>query len=260
MTSNPAKASHHAAGNTRDRRRDDATGRQACEEAAAQADTARVAMVAFYADPAAAHRHLDLLLNNEAPMDRVSVLGRADASGDDPLGLYYASAGERMRGWGKLGAFWGGIFGLLGGAAGLFVLPGVGTVMAAGPLVGSLTGAAAGAGAGGVLMAGAGAGQQLAVAIHRLGIPESCLGDMQERLARGETLLMLIMDPDEAARWRPLLEATPSRDQAGAGAQTSDLTSDPAEQTAAAAAPLPGPVALWQLPFTGVADAIREQL
>jgi hypothetical protein len=29
-------------------------------------------------------------------MDRISVLGRADTSGDDPLGIYYSGVGGRM--------------------------------------------------------------------------------------------------------------------------------------------------------------------
>jgi hypothetical protein len=216
---------------------------QGCADASDHADTARIALIAFYADPDAAHRRLDHLSASEAPLDRISVLGRADSSGDDPLGIYHPGVGERMRGWGGVGALWGGIFGLLSGAAGIFVLPGFAPVVAAGPLVGSLTGAIAAAGAGGVLMAGAGAGQQLAVAIHRMGIPESCIGDMQDRLARGETMLMLILDPDEAARWRPLL-----------GAPSADAGEDAADQS------LPRPVALWALPFAGIADAVREQL
>jgi hypothetical protein len=32
------------------------------------------------------------------------MLGKASSSGDDPLGLYYDSAGERMKGWGEMGA------------------------------------------------------------------------------------------------------------------------------------------------------------
>ncbi|MCF7983495.1 MAG: hypothetical protein K9L70_03750 [Thiohalocapsa sp.] len=229
-------------------------GDRACADAAAGADTSRVALVAFYANADAAHRRLDLLITNEAPMDRISVLGRADTSGDDPLGIYYPGVGERVRGWGGLGALWGGIFGLLGGAAGFFMLPGIGPMIAAGPLVGSLTGAAAGAGAGagagGLLMAGAGAGQQLAVAIHRLGIPESCIDDMQERLGRGETLVMMILDQDEAQRWRALMEEPSS--------SVARREGEDEGQGGGEAAEVPQPVALWTLPFTGVIDAIRE--
>ncbi|MBK1632675.1 hypothetical protein CKO31_18385 [Thiohalocapsa halophila] len=224
--------------------RQSADAGDSCADAGAAAQTDRVALAAFYADAQAAHRRLDLLMNQEAPMDRISVLGRADASGDDPLGIYYSGVGERMRGWGGLGAFWGGIFGLLSGAAGLFVLPGVGAVAAAGPLVSSLVAGAAGAGAGGAVLAGAGAGQQLAVAIHRMGIPESCIDDMQQRLAKGETLVLMIMDPAEAERWRPLLE------EPKPGAATPDNGGEGLSQ----------PVAVWTLPFTGVVEAAREQV
>jgi len=223
--------------------------RQPCDAASEQQDSRRVALVAFYADADAAHRRLSLLMSRDAPMDRVSILGRLDASGDDPLGLYYPGPGERMRGWGRLGAVWGGIFGLLAGASGMFLLPGVGPVVAAGPLVASLTAGAAGAGAGGVLMAGAGAGAHLATAIHRLGIPADCLDDMHQRLAGGETLLMLLLDRDEAPRWRPLLEDAMPADMAPAAAS---------ESAAAAATPPDRPVALWELPFTGLAAGVRE--
>jgi hypothetical protein len=36
--------------------------------------------------------------------------------------------------WGKSGAFWGGLWGMLSGSA-LFVIPGIGPLLAAGPLV-----------------------------------------------------------------------------------------------------------------------------
>lgn len=39
-----------------------------------------------------------------------------------------------MKRWGKVGAFWGGFWGLLFGS-GLFLIPGVGPILVAGPLV-----------------------------------------------------------------------------------------------------------------------------
>jgi hypothetical protein len=68
--------------------RQSADAADSCADAGADAQTNRVALAAFYADAESAHRRLDLLMNREAPMDRISVLGRADASGDDPLGIY----------------------------------------------------------------------------------------------------------------------------------------------------------------------------
>ena len=49
-----------------------------------------------------------------------------------------------MKYWGKLGAFWGGLLGLLLGAA-FLVIPGIGPVVAAGSVVAWIVGALEGA-------------------------------------------------------------------------------------------------------------------
>ena len=191
--------------------------------------TDRLVLLAFHVDAEHAQRALDRLQQHDFPMDRVSVLGRASASGDDPLGVYYSGVGERMRGWGGLGAFWGGIWGLATGAAGMFLLPGIGPVVAAGPVVEALAGGAAGAGVGGAVMAGAGAAAELTVSLHQLGLPEDCLDAIRERLSRGEHLVMLIVQRAEASTWRPLLEDA-------------------------------GPEAMLELPYTGFREGVREML
>jgi hypothetical protein len=189
----------------------------------------RRVLVAFFEDGGGAEEALSNLVALDFPLDRLSVLGRASSSGDDPLGIYYSDAGERMRGWGGLGAFWGGIWGLLTGAAGLFLLPGLGPVVAAGPVVQALAGATAGAALGGTIMVGAGAAAQLSVAIHRMGIPDTCIDEMHERLERGEHMVMLILHEDEIYRWRPKIEDTE-------------------------------PNAFWDLPYTGLAEGVRQLL
>jgi hypothetical protein len=45
-----------------------------------------------------------------------------------------------MKYWGKMGAFWSGLWGLLAGAA-FLIIPGVGPVVAAGPVTGWIIGA-----------------------------------------------------------------------------------------------------------------------
>lgn len=52
----------------------------------------------------------------------------------------YYTTGDRMKSWGGIGAFWGGIWGLLIGA-GFFLIPGVGPVLVAGPFLAALVGA-----------------------------------------------------------------------------------------------------------------------
>lgn len=162
-------------------------------------------LVALFDQPRLAETALRRLVEADFPMDMVSVLGHGQSSGDDLLGLYYPNVGERMRGWGKAGALWGGLWGLLTGAAGMFLLPGVGPVLAAGPVVEAIAGALAGAGLTGGVMAGAAAVTQLAVALHRSGVPEAQLERLHQALVDGDTLVMLRTDAGNRERWTALL-------------------------------------------------------
>ncbi len=184
-------------------------------------------LLAFYHDHDRAESALRRLMDADFAPDRISLLGKASSSGDDPLGVYYSSAGERMKAWGGMGAFWGGLWGLLSGAAGFFLVPGVGAVAAAGPVVNAVTGAAAGAGVAGGAMVGGAALSQLGVAIHGMGVPEDTLEEVRRRLDQGQTLLMLITGAEEASHWHGFVE---------------DTDAD----------------ALWEFPYTGYTDAARQ--
>ena len=65
-------------------------------------------------------------------MKKLSVVGKDYHTEEHVVGYY--NAGDRMKHWGKLGAFWGGLWGLLFGAA-FFWVPGIGPVLIGGPLV-----------------------------------------------------------------------------------------------------------------------------
>jgi uncharacterized membrane protein len=65
-------------------------------------------------------------------MKKLSIVGREYHSEEHVVGYY--NAGDRMKYWGKLGAFWGGFWGLLFGSA-FFWVPGLGQILVAGPLV-----------------------------------------------------------------------------------------------------------------------------
>jgi hypothetical protein len=172
-------------------------------------NTRRHILLAFYGDEKKADKALRKTLEEDFPMDRISILGKAHASGDDPLGVYYPSIGERMKGWGKQGAFWGGLWGLLSGAAGMFLIPGFGPLIAAGPIVEALVGALGGAGIAGGAMAGAAAVSRLGMAVHRMGVPEQDIQEVQFLLGEGHYLLLLIVDHDrELTHWRERLTKT----------------------------------------------------
>ena len=65
-------------------------------------------------------------------MKKLSIIGKDYHTEENVVGYY--NTGDRMKYWGKLGAFWGGFWGILFGSA-FFWLPGIGTVLVAGPLV-----------------------------------------------------------------------------------------------------------------------------
>jgi hypothetical protein len=96
-------------------------------------------------------------------MTQFSLVGKGYHSEETPLGFY--TTGDRIKTWGGRGAFWGGIWGLLLAPA-VFVLPGIGLVGMAGPLVAALVSALEGAVVVGSLSA-------LGAALTQIGVPEN---------------------------------------------------------------------------------------
>jgi hypothetical protein len=164
-------------------------------------------LIAIYPDLDKAQSVVKRLVDLDYQMDLISVLGRMQSMGDDNLGIYHLGAGERMKAWGKQGAgwggMWGGIFGCLVGA-GLFFIPGVGAIAAAGYIVESIAaGAAIGAGA----MAGSAALSQLAIAFHRTGIPEEKIRALHQAIEDGHYLLLLRGAESELENWKEVLNS-----------------------------------------------------
>src|SRR5512135_3395220 len=75
-------------------------------------------------------------------MKQLSIVGRDYHTDEQVVGYY--NTGDRMKYWGKQGAFWGGLWGLLFGSA-FFWVPGLGPLLVAGPLVTMIIGAIEGA-------------------------------------------------------------------------------------------------------------------
>ncbi len=75
-------------------------------------------------------------------MKKLSLVGKGYHSEEHPIGFY--TVGDRVLAWGGVGAFWGGIWGLLMAPA-VFFLPGLGLLAMAGPVVSALVGALEGA-------------------------------------------------------------------------------------------------------------------
>lgn len=169
------------------------------DKPAVQPQEPRLVLVSgVFSDQAAATRLVEKLIEQDFPMDRISVLHKSGGEGDDMLGLAFTDTGERVRVWGEHGAAWGALWGLLAGAAGLFVLPGVGPLLAAGPVVEALGGAIAGAAVAGGTMAGAALLSELASALHRLGIPDQDIDTLHQAIMDGQIAVILHCSPGEA--------------------------------------------------------------
>jgi hypothetical protein len=113
-------------------------------------------------------------------MKRLSIVGK-DYHTDEHIVGYY-NTGDRMRYWGKLGAFWGGLWGFLFGSA-FFFIPGIGPVLVAGPLVSWIVGALEGAAITGGLSA-------LGAALYGIGIPKNSVLEYETALKSDKFLVI----------------------------------------------------------------------
>jgi len=123
-------------------------------------------------------------------LKQFSLVGQDFHSENHVVGYY--NTGDRMKAWGKLGAFWGGLWGLLFGAA-FFFIPGIGPVVIAGPLVTSFVAALEGA----VFFGGLSA---LGAALFSVGIPRNSVLRYETQLKSGSFLLVAQGTDEELQR------------------------------------------------------------
>jgi hypothetical protein len=112
----------------------------------------------------------------------------------------YYNTGDRMKRWGKLGAFWGGFWGFLFGSA-FFIIPGVGPLLVAGPLVSWIVGALEGAALTGGLSA-------LGAGIYSIGIPKNSVLDYETAVKSDKFVLIFHGTAAEVAKAKEVLDAT----------------------------------------------------
>ena len=90
----------------------------------------------------AAEEAVRLLMTSGFAAGQLSLIGKGYHSEEHPVGFY--TTGDRIKSWGRSGAFWGGFWGLLLGPT-VFFLPGLGLVAMVGPFVAMLVGVLEGA-------------------------------------------------------------------------------------------------------------------
>ncbi len=131
-------------------------------------------------------------------MKKLSIVGKDYHTEEHVVGYY--NTGDRMKAWGKIGAFWGGLWGILFGAA-FFIIPGIGPVVMAGPLVAYLVGALEGAAVVGGLSA-------LGGALASIGIPKNSVIKYEMALKADKFLLIAHGTPDEVNRAKSIIDGT----------------------------------------------------
>jgi hypothetical protein len=128
-------------------------------------------------------------------MKGLSIVGKGYHTEENVVGYY--TTGDRMKHWGKNGAFWGGIWGLLFGSA-VFIIPGIGPIIAAGPIVAWIAGALETAVVvGGISAIGAG--------LYGIGIPKDSILQYETSLKAGKFMLVIHGTRDEVSRAREIL-------------------------------------------------------
>src|SRR5579871_1431663 len=158
----------------------------------------RNAVVAVYGTHTEAEEAVKELQRAGIDMHTLSIIGKDSHTDEHVVGYY--NTGDRMKYWGKTGAFWGGFWGLLFGSA-FFAIPGIGPVLVAGPLVAWIVGALEGAvTVGGLSAIGAG--------LFSMGIPKDSVVEYELALKTDKYLLMVNGSASEVDKARGILEGT----------------------------------------------------
>ncbi len=156
------------------------------------------AIVAVYNSHVEAEEAVDQLKRAGFDMTKLSIVGKDYHTEENVVGYY--NAGDRMKYWGKMGAFWGGIWGLLFGAA-FFLVPGIGPVLVAGPVAASIVAALEGA----VVVGGLSA---IGAGLYSIGIPKDSILRYEVALKADKFLLIAHGAADDVAKAKETIERT----------------------------------------------------
>ncbi|MFZ2034740.1 MAG: general stress protein [Candidatus Dormiibacterota bacterium] len=155
-------------------------------------------VVAVYDTPDKATKAIESLVKAGFPSDRVSVIGQSLQSEVQLNG--FVTTGDVAKTGAAAGAWVGGLFGLLTGVAALFI-PGVGPLLAVGPLASTLVGAAEGAVGAGVLSA------MVGYFVSKKHIPK-----YTQYLTAGKSLVVVHGTPDDVRRAQEIMQQTGGTD------------------------------------------------
>lgn len=156
------------------------------------------AVVGVYDSHSEAEETIKELQGAGFDMKKLSIVGKDFHTEEHIVGYY--NTGDRMAVWGKLGAFWGGFWGLLFGSA-LFYVPGIGPLVVFGPLVGWIVGALEGA----VIVGGMSA---MGAALYSMGIPKDSVVAYETSLKYNKFIVIAHGTAAEAATAKSILSTS----------------------------------------------------
>jgi len=155
-------------------------------------------VVAVFSQHSRAENAIKELKGGGFDIKKLAVVGRDYQTEEDVVGFY--NTGDRMKYWGKWGAFWGGLWGLLVGAA-FLIVPGVGPVVAAGSIVDWIIAALEGA----VVVGGLSA---LGAGLFSLGIPKNSVVKYEASIKAGKFVLVAHGTAQDVAKAREMLKTS----------------------------------------------------
>ncbi len=155
-------------------------------------------VVAIYDTHGEAEASIRKLQKMGFEMSKLSIVGKDYHTSENVVGYY--NTGDRMKSWGATGAFWSGIWSLMFGSA-FFLIPGIGPILAAGPVVVWIVGALESA----VVVGGLSA---LGAALFSIGIPENSIIEYETQLKAGKFVLIYHGSADEAEKTRAAFDET----------------------------------------------------
>jgi hypothetical protein len=155
-------------------------------------------VVAVYSTHTEADQAVKELQRGGFDMHKLSIVGKGYHTEEHAVGYY--NTGDRMKYWGKVGAFWGGFWGLLFGSA-FFLIPGVGPILAAGPVVAWIVAGVEGAVETGALGA-------LGAGLYSIGIPKDSIVKYEAALKTDQFLLIASGTAAEVAKAKDIIATT----------------------------------------------------
>jgi hypothetical protein len=152
-------------------------------------------VVAIFADHQGAEAAIRKLADAKMDIKHLSIVGKGYHTDEKVVGFY--NMGDRIKFWGKRGAFWGGLWGWLFGGV-FLVIPGVGHVVVLGYLAAAVISAIESA----VVVGGLSA---LGAALYSSGIPKNSVVAYEKALNADEFLVMAHGPTEEMVRAKTIL-------------------------------------------------------